>query len=676
GCGIAFDNSIMYKESIEALESSVRDTNTKDCIGHNLHSVVGTVPQPLSGKGTLVTNCEIYNWRELNIRHKIGAVNDADLLLKLLDKRGPGNILEVLDELDGVFAFAYWRGDRVYVCRDMIGVKPVWYSEKGFCSERKALEAAGLTDLEELNPREILIYDIKARKISHQSREFFTAKPVLKKSKSQIKKELTGLILNAVAKRVPDNRFGILFSGGVDSTLIARVCKELGVEFICYTAALDTEKEAEDLAEAKKAAAKMGLTFKYKTIKLDEVEAYLKKVVPLIEDNNVVKAGVGLTFYVACELARKDGIKVIFSGLGSEELFAGYERHKEAKDVNDECVSGLLKMYERDTYRDDVITMNNNLELRLPFLDKELAAYSLRIPAEHKLDDKQNKKILREVAEDLGVPNEFAQRKKRAAQYGSGFDKALEKLAKKAGVKSKSAYLDRFYSHNPALGVMFSSGKDSAYALWVMRKQNYPIRCLITLKSANPDSYMFHTPNIDIASLQAKAMQIPIIVQETLGEKEKELLDMKKAIERAKKEYGIEGVVTGALYSQYQRERIEKICDSLGLKIFSPLWHMDQEKEMRQLVKEGFDVVLSSVAAEGLDKSWLGRKVTSSDIDKLADLHKKIGFHVAGEGGEFESLVLDGPMFKQRIEITESEIVEESENVARFVVKKAKLVKK
>jgi asparagine synthase (glutamine-hydrolysing) len=187
---------------------------------------------------------------------------------------------------------------------------------------------------------------------------------------------------------------------------------------------------------------------------------------------------------------------------------------------------------------------------------------------------------------------------------------------------------------------------------------------------------MFHTPNIDVASLQAKAMDIPIVLQETAGEKEKELADLKKAIVKAQKEYGIEGVVTGALYSNYQRERIEKICDSLGLKVFSPLWHMDQEKEMRQLVKEGFEFVMSSIAAEGLNKKWLGKRLTGADIDKLVALHKRIGFHVAGEGGEFESLVLDGPMFKQRIKILDSEIIEESENVARFVVKKAKLVKK
>ncbi|MBW2965263.1 diphthine--ammonia ligase [Candidatus Woesearchaeota archaeon] len=676
GRGIAAAGTVNHAKDPAGLRKKTSGVKSADVIGHVLHSIVGNVPQPLKGKGILVANCEIYNWKQLDAENKLGARNDSEVVLKLVDKLGVGKLRQALEMLDGPYAFAYWLGDKVYVCRDLLGEKPVWYSENAFCSERKALEAIGIHDSKELNPREILAYDLKSRKLATVSREFLTTKPVLRESEEQIRRKLTGILVNAVAKRVPDQKFGILFSGGVDSTLIAQVCKSLGVGFTCYTAALESETEAEDLAYAKKAAAELGVELKFKTINLGEVETYLKKVVPLIEDNNVVKVGVGLTFYVACEMARKDGIKVIFSGLGSEELFAGYERHKDASDVNDECLSGLRKMYERDTYRDDVITMNNNLELRLPFLDIPLVKYALKIPAKYKLDALQNKKILRSVAEELGVPKVFAQRKKKAAQYGSGFDKALEKLARKAGMKSKSAYLDRFYSRNPVLGVMFSGGKDSAYALWVMMKQNYPVRCLISMQSSNPDSYMFHTPNIDLVGLQAKAMQIPVVVGKTAGEKEKELADLKSTIERAKREYGIEGVVTGALYSQYQRERIEKICDSLGLKIFSPLWHMDQEKEMRQLISEGFEFVFSSVAAEGLDKSWLGRRITAADVDKLVLLKKKVGLNVAGEGGEFESLVLDGPCFRRRIEITDSLVVEENEVTARFAVKKAKLVNK
>jgi asparagine synthase (glutamine-hydrolysing) len=628
-------------------------------------------------------HCEIdiYNWKELDAKYKLGAKSNAELLFGLLEKKGISKLKELLEEIDGVYAFAYRAGDEIFLCRDILGIKPLWYSTKNglaFASERKELLKTGLSpdDILELDPRRILVYDMKKNGIKFIHREFFKIVPEHKKSHDKILQEGIGLIVNSVAKRLPDEKFGILFSGGVDSVLLAKICKDLGADFVCYTSALDSEKEAEDLAVAKKAANQMGLTLRTKTIKLDEVEAYLKKIVPMIETSSVVHAGVGLTIYVACELARQDGIKVMLSGLGSEELFAGYERHRMAAEVNKECLTGLLAVHNADTYRDNSIAKNLSMDIRAPFLDTRLAEYAMKIPAKYKFDGKESKKILREAAERLGVPGEFAWRKKRAAQYGSRFDNALERLSAKAGIKSKSAYLDRFYHDKPVLGVLFSSGKDSCYAMWKMMQQKYPIRCLITIRSANPDSYMFHTPNIDMAEMQALAMNKPILIHETAGEKELELADLKKALEKAKKQYGIEGVVTGALYSQYQKERIENVCKPLGLKVLSPLWHMDQAEEMRQILDAGFEIILSSVAAEGLDKSWLGRSITAKDIDKLVAINKKLGINVAGEGGEFESLALDGPIFNRRIVIEDSEIISESKNTARFVVKKAKLVNK
>ncbi|MDP2908341.1 MAG: diphthine--ammonia ligase [Nanoarchaeota archaeon] len=226
------------------------------------------------------------------------------------------------------------------------------------------------------------------------------------------------------------------------------------------------------------------------------------------------------------------------------------------------------------------------------------------------------------------------------------------------------------------LGALFSSGKDSSYALYLMQKQGYEIKCLITIKSKNPDSFMFHTPNIEMTKLQAEAMELPLLEQTTEGKKEAEVRDLEKALEKAKEKYKIGGVVTGALFSDYQRTRIEKVCDKINLKVFSPLWHKDQEKEVRDLVKEGFKVVLSSVAAEGLDRNWLGKELDNGMIDRLVKLNKKSGLNVAGEGGEYESLVLDAPMFKKKIEITDADIIEEDKNIARLIIKKAELAKK
>jgi len=145
---------------------------------------------------------------------------------------------------------------------------------------------------------------------------------------------------------------------------------------------------------------------------------------------------------------------------------------------------------------------------------------------------------------------------------------------------------------------------------------------------------------------------------------------------QAKQEFGIEGVVTGALYSNYQRERIERICDELGLKVFSPLWHIDQEKEMRQLLALGFRFIFSSVAAYGLNSKWVGRIITENDIDRLVKLNEKIGLNVAGEGGEFESFVVDAPMYKKKIEVRQFEVIELDEYTAKVAITDAVLVDK
>jgi len=694
-CGIIgiFDNDEAVKlveKGLQIIHNRGKDASNiffekekRNAIGHVLHSVVNTVEQPIQGnKGILAANCEIYNWKELNKKYKLNAKNDSEVILKLIEKKGVINLKKILIELDGVFAFVYTEGTKVYLVRDLLGVKPLWYTQDSgfaFCSEKKALERQSFTDIEELNPRKILIYDGETGNVSFKERTFFKITPEIKEKYALIKKKVSGLVTNAVAKRIPDKKFGILFSGGIDSTLIALICKQLGVDFTCYTAALDepTMSTASDLIYAKKIAKELGFKLKVKKLRLKDVEKYIKKVAPLIEDNTVVKVGVGLTFYVACELAKKDKIKVIFSGLGAEELFAGYERHKYSSNVNNECISGLLKLYERDLYRDDVITMNNNLELRLPFLDKELAKYSLKISAKHKMNKEENKLILREVAQDSGLKKEYSFRKKVGAQYGSKFAKAIEKLTKKSKFSSKAEYLAQFYTKpNVKIAALVSSGKDSIFSTYLMKVHNYDVKCFVSLKSKNKESYMFHTPAIDMIKLQSKSSDIPLIYKETKGKKEDELKDMKKALKLAKEKYGVEGVVTGALFSNYQRERVEKVCDSLGLKIFAPLWHMDQELLMRHLLKNNFKFIFTAIAAEGLDKTWLNKLVTAKEINKLKILNKKYGLNIAGEGGETESLVLDCPLFNQKIDITDSKIEEDSENCARLIVKKAKLVDK
>ncbi len=223
------------------------------------------------------------------------------------------------------------------------------------------------------------------------------------------------------------------------------------------------------------------------------------------------------------------------------------------------------------------------------------------------------------------------------------------------------------------LAVLFSGGKDSTLALErAMKKEE--VVCLISLLSKNPESYMFHTPNIGLTKLQAEAIGLPLIQKITDGKKEREVEDLRHAIEEAKRKFGIEGVVTGGVESVYQAERFQRVCDSLDLWCFNPLWLGDQKELLREAA-EKFEVIISGVFAFPLGSEWLGRKIDRRTAEELVKLNEKYQISPAGEGGEFETLVLDAPFFKKRIEILEAEKRFEK-NSGVFLVKKAKLVEK
>ena len=200
------------------------------------------------------------------------------------------------------------------------------------------------------------------------------------------------------------------------------------------------------------------------------------------------------------------------------------------------------------------------------------------------------------------------------------------------------------------VAVLFSGGKDSTMALYSALEHGEDVKYLLSMKSTNKESYMFHVPNIHMTDLLAKSLEIPIITVETQGIKEEELKDLRAAFEKLK-DLGVEAVYTGALYSTYQKSRIEKLGDEIGLKIISPYWHVDELEYMRTIVSLGFEVIISGVFAYGLDESWLGRRIDDKAIDELVKINEKIGINLAFEGGEAETLVIDGPIFKKRINI-------------------------
>jgi len=261
------------------------------------------------------------------------------------------------------------------------------------------------------------------------------------------KEKLKQTIIEAVKKRIPEQPFAVFFSGGVDSALIALICKKLNLDFTCYTVGFQHEKSElpQDIIYARELAKKLNLNHVEKLFGIREARDIIKeavKIFPKPEEFNTeyfVTIDVASVVIAAKSIAKE---KIFFSGLGSEEIFAGYNRHCKVDDINSECWRGLKEMWSRDLKRDTTLGKALDIDLLVPFLDEDVIIEAMKIEGSKKINDKHKKVILREIAEELGLPKEFAWRKKQGAQYGSRFDKAVEKLAKLSNMSSKREYIE------------------------------------------------------------------------------------------------------------------------------------------------------------------------------------------------------------------------------------------
>ena len=255
--------------------------------------------------------------------------------------------------------------------------------------------------------------------------------------------------------------FGVLLSGGVDSTVIAKICKDLGNNFRCFCVGISGSK---DIFYARKVSDYFNLDLVVKEFSLDEVELLLKEVIdvlprPVIEEDNYIEYIVKLTVSAVILGSMRLGSEQLFlSGIGAEELFAGYERHSKAvkeggnwrglkiQDLKQESISGLKRMHNLVFERDRLISAHISKSILAPYLADDVIIQAMNMRNSQKIDSSNNKKILRNIALDLGIPNEFSNRKKKGAQYGSGFDKAILRLAKKNGFKLKKRYIENLIS--------------------------------------------------------------------------------------------------------------------------------------------------------------------------------------------------------------------------------------
>jgi asparagine synthase (glutamine-hydrolysing) len=201
---------------------------------------------------------------------------------------------------------------------------------------------------------------------------------------------------------------------------------------------------------------------------------------------------------------------------------------------------------------------------------------------------------------------------------------------------------------------LLSGGKDSVCAIDVARGFGWDVAAALVLRPAEDDAWMFHTPNLDVVAGVADCLGVPLVEAPVRTGKEQELEDLESALAQAKADLGIDGVVSGALASEYQRTRLDAIGHRLGLKSFAPLWHKEPRGYLASLLAGGWDVRFSRTAAEGVLASWAGARLDAAKVDAMAGHPARP--HVAGEGGEYETLVLDAPCYGKRLVVDRSRV--------------------
>ena len=430
--GVLLDNEIYYN-----VIPKILDTDIFSCIIHLHLKITDETPQPLHNETRtlwLVHNGEIYNYNKLRDimrpKHVFYTKSDSEALLHAFEE---GN----LSILDGNFAAAIYDSQRIKLTliRDPIGIRPLFYGfDKNtfyFASEKKVLRRL-CSRIYELEPGNIIEIE-RDGKINVQKFDSIVSWHITRIENFQIAtSKLKDNLINAVRKRSYPN-MGLLFSGGIDSLLIAEILRFLDKPVTLYTAGLE---DAPDIQYASKIADMLGYRLRIRLIDDDELEDLVRKVIYAIEDPNPVHVTIGIPIFAASQLARKDGIRVLLSGQGADELFGGYARYLKIQDkslLEKTLLNDLLNTYKNNLDRDDHCTMANSIEVRYPYLDKDVIKTAISIPIEFKIRNSTRKVILRKIGLELGLPKDIVDRPKKAIQYGSRVTGMLKKMAKRYG---------------------------------------------------------------------------------------------------------------------------------------------------------------------------------------------------------------------------------------------------
>lgn len=435
GFGVATPTTCTASKDTDTLQR--RNIKSATAVGYTF---LKKTPQdePQSSKlenATLVFTGRIYS-PTLN-------VSAAEFVANKLKLNYPTAVEALFDEVEGDFAFTIAEPQRIIVGRDPIGVQPLYYGENknvvALAANRKALWRMGIDEAQSFPPGHLAFV----------TREGFRFKAVKtfsypEQPKPAIMREavetLQKLLENSVRNRVMGlQEVAVAFSGGLDSSVVAFLAQKCGVSVQLMHVSLENQRETE---EAKRAADELKLPLQVHLFSEEDVKAVVARVVGLIEEQDPVKAAVGVPFYWVAEKTAAAGFRALLAGQGADELFGGYQRY-----VNDYLVHGeehvrksmfddVVSIHESNIERDVKICGFHGVALRLPFASCAIAGFALNLPVELKLDRKVGslrKLVLRKVAENMGLPVAITEKSKKAVQYSTGVNAVLKRIAKKQG---------------------------------------------------------------------------------------------------------------------------------------------------------------------------------------------------------------------------------------------------
>lgn len=382
--------------------------------------------QPFSsGKVVLTHNGEVYNHEHIRsyFRHfEFESDSDSEVLLPIVEMKPDKAFQMVL----GDYAVAFSDGSYVGLLRDIAGIRPLYYSPNGFfASEKKVLWTIGEKALT-LPPgsfarlgnfvevRKILsIHDLGGKTFDPE-----TALESLYHSLS--------FSVRAVSKF--KGKLGVLFSGGLDSTLIASLLPRKATLYVAG------RRGSYDVERAKKVASELGMELETAEITLERLKSDIQHIAWAVEDPNPITLSVAVPMYYATKRASEEGLKVLLSGSGADELFGGYAKYLRDPHLMEH---DLNEMAEKNLVRDDKVGMLNGIEVRFPYLLLPVLLSAMRTPLEMKVNKGERKIILHKLGKLISLP-EIALKGKKAAQYGSGATELLRKLARKSGLSLRS----------------------------------------------------------------------------------------------------------------------------------------------------------------------------------------------------------------------------------------------